>query len=231
MTGRHVVKQLLERDHNVRVIVRSPEKLSDAVVNHPNIEIVRAELLELSDDEMVRHVKGCDAVVSCLGHTLDFKGMFGEPKQLCLQAVKRLCAAIESVGAGIPKKFILMNTVGVANPELVESRAWFERSLLFLLRYTLPPHRDNEMASEFLFSGVGKKNAYIEWCSVRPDSLINDEVSVYDIVASPTTGIFTGRATTRANVAHFMVELILDDDLWNCWKFRMPVIMDALKRS
>ena len=93
--------------------------------------------------------------------------------------------------------------------------------------WKLPPHRDNETAAEHLQHNIGKDNQHIGWCSVRPDSLIDAEISSYDIVASPVTGIFTGRLTTRANVAHFMAELIDDEKLWNTWQFKMPVIMNS----
>ncbi len=120
-----------------------------------------------------------------------------------------------------------MNTVGVQNPDLEEKRTWVERGLLTLLHHTLPPHRDNETAAEYLHKIVGKENKSIEWCCVRPDSLINAEVSPYDISESPTTGILSGRPTARSNVAHFMADLIENEELWNTWKFRMPVIMNS----
>ena len=71
----------------------------------------------------------------------------------------------------------------------------------------------------------------MEWCSVRPDSLIDAEVSPYDVEQSPTTGILTGRPTARANVADFMVELVEDADLWGTWRFAMPGIMNAAESS
>ncbi len=98
---------------------------------------------------------------------------------------------------------------------------------LTLLRHTIPPHRDNETAAEYLYRNVGNENKYIEWCSVRPDSLIDAQISPYKIIESPTTGIFSGRPTTRSNVAHFMTELIENTELWNTWKFKMPVIMNS----
>ena len=138
---------------------------------------------------VAEQVQGCNAVISCLGHVMDFKGMFGEPRKLCTDATRRLCDAIEKNGSPTPTRFILMNTVGVQNPDLDEKRTWFERGLLTLLRNTLPPHRDNETASEHLHRNVGRENTHIEWCCVRPDSLIDAELSPYDINESPTTGI------------------------------------------
>ena len=189
MTGRSLVDQLLGNGYEVRLIVRSTVNLSAEALGNPNTTIVEASVLGLTDKEMAMHVKNCDAVISCLGHTMDFKGMFGEPKSLCTDATRRLCNAIEINAAPEATKFILMNTVGVQNPELGETRTWYERGLLFLLRHCLPPHGDNETAAEYLYQSAGKRNKHIEWCSIRPDALINAEISPYEIVASPTTGI------------------------------------------
>jgi nucleoside-diphosphate-sugar epimerase len=227
MTGRALVEQLLGKNHKVRVIVRSSHKLAADVLVNPNTMVIEASVLDLTDQEMAEHVKDCDAVVSCLGHVLDFKGMFGEPKNLCTEATRRLCDAIEKNSRPNRTKFILMNTVGVQNPDLEEKRTWLEMRLLTLLRYTLPPHRDNESAVDHLHRNIGKNSKSIEWCSVRPDSLIDAELSPYEIKESPTTGILSGRPTTRTNVAHFMTELIENSELWSTWKFRMPVIMNS----
>ncbi len=227
MTGRKLVKQLLSKNQKVRVIVRSAHKLSSEVLKNPNITVIEAAVLDLTDQEMTEHVKSCDAVVSCLGHVMDFSGIFGDPKKLCTDATRRLCKAIERNKPTEPTKFILMNTVGVKNPEMKETRTWYERGLLFLLRHLLPPHRDNETAAEHLYWNIRKNREYIEWCSVRPDSLIDAEVSPYEVNESPVTGIFTGRPTTRSNVAHFMTDLIENAELWHTWKFRMPVIMNS----
>ena len=230
-TGRLLVEQLLGKNYEVRVIVRSPHKLPTEVLENPNTTVIEASLLDLTDDEMMEHVKDCDPVVSCLGHVVNFKGMYGRPRNLCTDAARRLCSAIETNRPHKPTKFILMNTVGVQNPDIREKRTWFERGLLTLLRHTLPPQRDNETAAAYLRDTVGKENKYIEWCSVRPDSLVDAEVSPYDIEESPLTGIFSGRPTSRSNVAQFMIELIANTALWSEWMFRMPVIMNSESRS
>ena len=230
-TGRLVVEQLLAKNHQVRVVARSSHRLPAEVLENPNTTVVQASVLDLTDQEMAEQVKDCDAVVSCLGHVPDFKGMFGEPKQLCTDATRRLCDAIEKNGVPAPTKFVLMNTVGVQNPDLSEKRTWFDRGLLALLRHTLPPHRDNETASVHLHRNVGRENKHIEWRSVRPDLLIDAEVSPYDVNESPTTGILTGFPTARSNVAHFMTELIEDSALWKKWRFRMPVVMNGTEKN
>lgn len=227
MTGRQLVGQLLDRGHEVRVIVRSRQKLPAEISKHPNTSVTEASVLDLTDEELAERTRGCDAVVSCLGHVMDFKGLFGEPRKLCTDAVRRLCNAIEANHPARPVRFILMNTVGVRNPDLDEKRAWHERALLTVLRHLLPPQRDNETAAEHLLRTVGTENQRIEWCCVRPDSLIDGEISPYEIGESPSTGILSGRPTTRSNVAHLMAELIENDDFWTTWKFRMPVVMNS----
>jgi hypothetical protein len=218
---------MLALGHSVRVIVRSRGKLSPEVVENPNITVIEASILELTDEQMSGLVKGCDAVVSCLGHVISFRGIFGAPRKLCTEATRRLCEAIESNRPATPAKFILMNTVGVPNPDLTEKRSWLERGLLCLLRWFIPPHSDNETAAQHLHATVGTQGECLEWCSVRPDSLVHAEVSPYDIAESPVTGLLTGRPTARSNVAHFMTQLIEDEVLWAAWRFRMPVIMNT----
>lgn len=226
-TGRTLVEQLLARGHRVRVIVRSRDRLPAMILEHPNMAVIEASILELSDQQLSEATKGCHAVVSCLGHTLSFRGIFGAPRSLCTEAARRLCAALESNRPTSPTRFILMNTVGVPNPDHREQRGLFERVVLTLLRWFLPPARDNETAAQHLRENVGTRNEHLEWCSVRPDSLINAELSPYEVVESPVTGLFTGRPTARSNVARFMIQLIEEESLWNTWKFDMPVIMNA----
>jgi L-rhamnose mutarotase len=98
--------------------------------------------------------------------------------------------------------------------------------VIALLRLLLPPHPDNEKAADFLRVNIGQRNPYIEWCAVRPDTLINEEnVTGYSLHISPTrSALFNPGKTSRINVGHFMARLILDDDIWNKWKGQMPVI-------
>ena len=66
-TGLPLVEQLLRKKHKVRVVVRSSHKLSAEILENPNAKVIEAGVLDLSDEEMAAHVKGCNAVVSCLG--------------------------------------------------------------------------------------------------------------------------------------------------------------------
>ncbi len=225
-TGRLLVEQLLNRGHEVKVIVRSPAKLPEVLKNHDQLFVIHASVLSLRDEDMIQHVNGCDAVASCLGHNMSFKGIYGHPRRLVTDATRRLCNAVKATRREGPTKFVLMNTTGNSNRDLQEPLSFKERSVIGLLRLLLPPHVDNESAADYLRTSIGQNDSAIEWVAVRPDSLINEDiVTGYEIHLSPIrSAIFDAGLTSRINVAHFMADLITDDGLWNRWKGRMPVI-------
>ncbi|MCL4831062.1 MAG: NAD(P)H-binding protein [Caldilineaceae bacterium] len=225
-TGRLLVEQLLTRGENVRAIVRSPDSLPEAVRNHPNLSVIQASLLELSDAEMVQHVADCDAVASCLGHNLTLKGIFGPPRRLVTDATRRLCQAIQANQPDSPTKFVLMNTTGNRNRDLDEPTSIGQKVVIGLLRHLLPPQADNEEAADYLRTQIGQNDGVIEWAVVRPDGLTNmAQVSEYTVHPSPIRNpIFDAGTTSRINVAHFMAELIINEDTWRTWQGQMPVI-------
>lgn len=228
-TGRLLVAQLLDRGHRVKAIVRTLNSLPEVVRHHKNLSIIQASVLNLSDAEMTQHVKGCDAVASCLGHNMNFKGIYGKPRRLVTDATRRLCHAIKANNPEQPVKFVLMNTTGNRNCDLAEPISFAQTCVILLLRLLLPPHVDNEKAADYLRTGIAQKDSDVEWVAVRPDSLIDEnEVSEYEVHASPIrSAIFDAGTTSRINVGHFMADLILDCKVWDQWKGRMPVIYDG----
>lgn len=225
-TGRLLMEQLLNRGQHVKVIVRSLDKLPEGLKNHDHLTVVCASVLDLSDDAMAQYVNGCDAVASCLGHNMSWKGIYGHPRRLVTDATRRLCNAIKANKPEEPTKFVLMNTAGNSNRDLHEPVLFGQRCVIGLLRLLLPPHVDNEKAMDYLRINIGQNDGTIEWAAVRPDNLINeDRVTEYEVHPSPIkSAIFDAGSTSRINVGHFIAELITDDDTWNKWKGQMPVI-------
>lgn len=225
-TGRLLVTQLLNRGQTVKAIVRSPDSLPESIRHHERLTIVHASLLDLTDAELAQHVQRCTAVASCLGHTLNFKGIYGNPRRLVTDATIRLCKAIHSNNPDTTTKFVLMNTAGNSNRDLHEQVSFGEKCVIGLVRLLVPPHADNEQAADYLRTGIGQNDKAIQWAVVRPDTLINaDQVTEYEVHPSPTRStIFNPGSTSRINVAHFMAELITGNDIWNDWKGKMPVI-------
>lgn len=224
-TGIKLVEELLNRDQYVKVIVRSPEKLPETIKNHKRLSVIHASVLELSDEELKQHVAGCGAVVSCLGHNMTFKGVFGKPRQLVTETTKRLCIAIKANNSEVSTKYVLMNTVANRNPDLNEAISFAQKCIIVLLRLLLPPHPDNEKAAEHLRTIIGQKDNAIEWTAVRPSGLIDEEnVSEIEVYQSPMKSILKDGQISRINVGYFMADLVTNNDIWKTWKGQMPVI-------
>ena len=228
-TGRLLVTQLLEQGQTVRAMLRSKASLPAALLEHPQLSVIEASVLDLSDAELAEHVNGCDAVASCLGHTLSAKGIWGQPRRLVTDATRRLCAAIRANSPGAPCKFVLMNTVGNRNHDLDERISLAEHLVMGLLRLCVPPHPDNEQAADYLRTQIGQNDPLIQWVAVRPGGLTDhDTVTPYDLHPSPTSSaIFGSGKVSRINVANLMARLITDATLWTTWRGQMPVIYDA----
>jgi len=224
-TGKHLVEQLLNMEQQVKVIVRSPDKLPESWKNNDRLSIIQASVLEISEDDMAEYVKDCHAVASCLGHNITFKGLFGKPRRLVTDATRRLCIAIKANNPEASTKFVLMNTVANRNRDLNESIPFAQKCLIWLLRLLLPPHPDNEEAAEYLRTVIGQKDKTIEWTAVRPSSLIDEEsVSEIEVYPSPIRSILNDGQISRINVGHFMAKLLTENDIWNKWKGQMPAV-------
>ncbi len=227
-TGRRVLRQLLDRGVSVRALVRSGGKLPPEIAESSNLTVIEASLLSLRDEELQQHLRGCDAVISCLGHVLSLKGIFGPPRDLVTRATMRLCRGVEALQPPAPVKFILMSSVSVNRPGGLDTRRGsLERAFLWILCGVLPPAKDNQRAADFLLEKIGPDDAFVQWAVVRPDSLLEGEVSEYALHEGLVNGLFSPGRTNMANVAHFMCELVTNPKTWADWKGKLPVITNA----
>jgi hypothetical protein len=95
------------------------------------------------------------------------------------------------------------------------------------MRAAVPPARDNQRAADLLVHEVGHTDPNLQWVVVRPDTLIEGDVSEYAVHDELVASLFRPDHTRMANVAHFMGELTTDDPTWQRWRSRMPVVVDA----
>ena len=231
-TGRYVLEQLLDRGITVRAIVRSGAKLPPGAAGNPNLTVVEASLLSLTDEDLQRHLRGCDAVISCLGHVLNLKGIFGPPRDLVTRATTRLCRGIEALQPAKPVKFILMTSVSVNRPGGLDTRRGaLEKAFMWMLRGALPPAQDNQRAAGFLHDNIGASNPFVQWTTVRPDTLLEGDVSEYTLHEGLVSSLFAPETTNMANIAHFMCELVTNPKTWDDWKGKLPVIVNASSKS
>jgi putative NADH-flavin reductase len=224
-TGSLVVRQLINKNVVVKAVIRSGSNKLDDLLNGDYLETIVGNISEFNLLKYIELINDCDSVVCCLGHNINFKGIFGKPRMLVSDSIKNICKAIEKSNKD-KIKIILMNTTANMNIKLNENYSRKDRIVLSLLKILLPPHKDNVEAADYLSNIIGENNSKIEWIAVRPDTLINEEnVSEYYIVESPKRSpVFDAGKTSRINAAHFMIELLLDENLWEKWKFKTPVI-------
>jgi hypothetical protein len=228
-TGKHLVEQLLLMGQKVTVIVRHSAKIPDSWIENKKVKIIKADISKISEDELANYTEDCKAIISCLGHNLTLKGIWGKPRRLVTNTVKLLCNLVEKNSSNSMVKFVLMNTTGCRNKDLNESVSFCERIIVGIIRLIVPPQLDNEQAAGFLRLKIGQ-NSKIQWVAVRPDSLTNeDNVTGYTLYPSPTrSAIFSSGKTSRINVGNFMARLIVENDLWVEWGGKMPVIYNKV---
>lgn len=223
-TGQCVVQDLLDNGQDVIALVRQT-----TLNAHPALEQIQGTVLSLNEITLIKILSRVDCIISCLGHNITLKGIYGAPRMLVRDSLKHLCqlekfTRIES-NRSQPLKVILMNSTGNRNLDLTESISIAQHIVLSLIRNLVPPHMDNEKAANYLRCEL-KGDRDIEWVVVRPDSLINQAtISGYCLTPSPTrSAIFNAGQTSRINVANFMARLSRDSRLFNDWKGKMPVI-------
>jgi nucleoside-diphosphate-sugar epimerase len=229
-TGKLVVQNLLKKKIQVQAIIRESASFPNNLLADENIELIKGNISDFDNFKIKEMVNDCDSVICCLGHNLSFKGMFRPPYKFVSSTVKKIIDAIQSLNGN--KKFILMSTTAYTNKKIGEKNTLGEKIIFALLKIFLPPHNDNMIAANYLVNKIGEKSN-ISWVAVRPDSLINEEnVSDYEAHDQKVRGpIFDPGKTSRINVSHFMVELITNDNLWNNWNNKTPVIYNKEMKS
>ena len=227
-TGGRVLQQLLGRGIHVRAVVRSAERLPAGVTDDPQLTVVEADLLSLSAAQVKEQVDGCDAVISCLGHTISAQGIFGKPRDLVTGSVERVYRAIRELQPAQPARLILMSSVSVNRPGGLDTRrGQLEKAGLWTLRGLVPPARDNQRAADFLHDVVEPADPHVQWVVVRPDTLKDGDVTEYAVHEGLVNSLSRAGETNRANVAHFMCELATDVEAWAAWRGKLPVIVNA----
>lgn len=224
-TGKYVVQYLLDHGQRVKVICRDRNKMMQLLEpkehNHDRLDVTERSISQLSVAELQELTSDCTAVVSCLGHNSTLSGIWGsQDRWLVKETVVKLTQAMPPSA-----KFILMGSEGVAVPG-DDQRSLFDRFLLFLIRYLVPPHSDNEAAAAHVLSLTQP-----EWCIIRPTDLQDGPPQKYNIYEKPFGSLFASGIVTRSTVARFMVDLVTDSIKWATYKFKAPCIHDVVETN
>ena len=91
-TGLHAVMDLLDKNYKVKAIVRSKAGFLNKLkhdTGKERLEIIEGNILNMNPSECRKLLSDCQYIISCLGHNLTFKGMFGFPRFLVRDSVKK----------------------------------------------------------------------------------------------------------------------------------------------
>ena len=177
-TGRHLVRQALDRGHAVTAFVRNPAKMD---VSHENLSIFKGDVLHT--EEVDAAVTWQDAVLSALGLTK------GSPKTICADGVKNIIAAMKKHGV---KRLIVESAYGVGN---TRNKVFYARVLWLIIKDRI---KDKE-AMEREIEGSG-----LEWVIARPVALTDGQkTGLYRAGLDLKLSFFP--RVSRADVADFML--------------------------
>lgn len=102
-TGSEVLKQLIKKGYNVRVLVRNPKKLK--VRPGPNLLFLKGDIQNPEDVNKV--IQGSHAVINCIGHSLS------SPRDLQTKAIQNIIPSMRKHGV---KRLINLTSTAVAAP-------------------------------------------------------------------------------------------------------------------
>lgn len=187
-TGRHLVAQALAAGHNVRALVRDPDKLQ---VRDPRLTVVTGNALDARS--VTEIVRGADVVLSALGIGK------GNPPDAITRAVGNIAQAMKEHGV---RRLIAMSSLGVG-----DSRKQIPLSFKLAI-FAIPILRrtmaDLGRMEQFL------RSIDLDWIVVRPGGL-NDKPARGHWRVSSADEQFTAGYLPRADVAAFMLAQLQSD--------------------
>lgn len=187
-TGQELTKQALALGHTVKVLVRSPNKVT---FKHDQLEVVKMDLLNESAATLAEKLGGSEAVLSALG-VLDL-GI----NQFYSESARQLLAAAQQAYV---ERLLIVSSVGT-DPAAHEPwwYLWFVRRLL--VNYYVDMARMEQFVMD---------TADLDWIIVRSSYLTNGKkTGVYRVTPrhTPEGGI----RISRADLADFMLKQLEQD--------------------
>jgi putative NADH-flavin reductase len=188
-TGRELVRQALERGHEVRAFARRPSKIA---MSHERLAVVKGDVLDFASVQSA--VRGQDAVLCALGHKRWFY-----PTRILSDGTRNLIRAMESDSV---RRLVCETSLGIGD-------SWGRMGLyytLFVGVFILPFYFFDKARQERLIRGSS-----LDWVIVRPGALTNrSKRGVYRHGSEIGHWLWTVRIS-RADVADFMLNQVTGD--------------------
>jgi biliverdin reductase/flavin reductase len=183
-TGIELVKQALDKGHEVTAIVRNPEAMKE---NHVRLRVVSGDAMR--PDSFVEAFKNQDAILSAIGISSFWQSL--SPMTFHRQTA---CNIVEKMKLVNVKRLICVTSVGVIdNPT---APLFYNLIIHPLLKHKYEDMRQMETAV---------RESDLQWTIVRPFRLTNGERTEKYRVAS-NGELENGGSISRADVADFMLK-------------------------
>ncbi len=181
-TGILIVYQALNLGHSVTAFARQSSKVT---IQHKNLRVIEGDVLDFENVKTA--VEGQDAVLCALGVDKN------KPGTLLSEGTRNILRAMESTGV---KRFICMSSAGILGND---AGFWFGK--VFMPLFLKHVFEDKKRQATV----IRESNA--EWVIIRPTGLTDaPKTNTYKI----NLEIPTSRSIPRADVADFMLKLLVD---------------------
>ena len=186
-TGRALLKQALERSHEVAAFARNPAKVDD--IQHENLRVIQGDVL--NPDAVRSALAGQEAVFCTIG---------AGAKRTTLRedGTRTIVEAMEQMGV---RRLICQSSLGVG-----DSRA----NLSFFTKYVIVPVFLRHAFADHERQEAIVKNSALDWTIVRPPHLKDGpRTEIYRHGFATTDTRIEGKIS-RADVADFMLRQLAD---------------------
>lgn len=184
-TGKILVKQALQRGHQVTAFTRSPEKLA---IENPDLSFVTGDVRNL--DPVLEAVSGADAVVSVLGPTEN------KPSFAVTQGTKNILEAMRSYNVG---RLIISAGAGVGDPR--DEPKIIHRIINWILVLTA-----RWVYEDMVQTVEAVRTSNLAWTVVRVPMLVDGKPT--GVIQEGYVGKGVGARITRGDLAHYILDQV-----------------------
>ncbi|KAJ1960584.1 hypothetical protein GGI12_003720 [Dipsacomyces acuminosporus] len=194
-TGKSLVEQAIEKEIQVTILARSPDKLPFTEEQLAKITVVKGDAFLRED--VAKAIDGADVIVSSLGAA---PGVFSTPRDLGVEekAALTVLELIKETRAD-PPMFVMVSSTGVSESSDVP---YLLRPLYaFMLK---KPHHHKQIAEEAI------KSSGVPYTIVRPALLTSGALTKTYRAGQGVCGY----TISRNDVAHFILEEVIIENKW-----------------
>jgi putative NADH-flavin reductase len=187
-TGKEFLKKALEEGYQVKMLARTPSKVS---TTSPQLEIVEGDVLNA--DDVHRTVEGTDIVVSLFGHVK------GSPKWLQSDGTFNILSAMRTYGL---KKIISLSGGGL--PFEKDQPKFPDKLIRFIMKVAVP-----KVLNDAVRHAEVLRESDREWVIVRGPRLTDEpEKGEYRV---GWVGVNASTSIGRADLADFLLTQVESD--------------------